>query len=90
MRVPWLLLGGTTTPLAVVFLCAISLAQHSQSAKIHTEVSIEVAGETLRLGMTKSQVAEKLIGTQVKKVDDDQHRRPADSARRRVLKLLDF
>src|SRR5260370_3872771 len=71
MRVPWLLLGGTTTPLAVVFLCAISLAQHSKSTKIHTEVSIEVAGETLRLGMTKPQVAEKLIGTQVKKVDDD-------------------
>jgi len=70
MRVPWLLLGGTT-PLEVVFLCAISLAQYSQSAKIHTEVSIEVAGETLRLGMTKPQVAEKLIGRQVKKVGDD-------------------
>lgn len=70
MRVPWLISGGTTAVLAVV-LCNISLGQRSKPEKLPTEVSIELAGETLRSGMTKPQVAEKLIGTQVKKVDDD-------------------
>ena len=71
MNVPWLPVRGTAAMLAALFLCTVSFAQGSKTAKAVSGVSIQVAGEDLRLGMTKAQIAEKLLGAQVKKVDAD-------------------
>jgi hypothetical protein len=71
MTVPWVFVSRAATIILAMFTCAISFGQNSKPVKPLGKVSIEVAGATLSLGMTKAQVAEKLVGIQVKKVDDD-------------------
>lgn len=74
MKISWLPLHGIAATLASVFLCAVPFAQNLKPTKPISSLTIQVAGETLRLGMTRAQVAEKLLGTQVEKLDDDNWR----------------
>ena len=56
----------------VVALTQVALAQgHSQPQPL-SKSKIEVAGATLRLGMTKGQVAEKLTGHDISKLNEDE------------------
>jgi len=59
---------------ASVLLCTLAPrvghAQTQPSQQL-SKTAIEVGGAKLRLGMTRAQVAEKLVGREIKKIDDD-------------------
>jgi hypothetical protein len=62
--------------LAVALLCTLSsggtlYAQKGQPVQQLSKTAIEVGGAKLRLGMTKSQVAEKLVWHEITKINDE-------------------
>lgn len=61
------------TPLVVLTLASVASVLHSQPQTTGkpSNASIEVAGVKLQLGMTKPTVAERLVGTQTTKVDEN-------------------
>jgi hypothetical protein len=58
----------------LIVLAAAALATpHAQSqASLHSSTEIEVATHRLHLGMTKAQVTEKLAGTEITKIREDE------------------
>jgi hypothetical protein len=55
--------------LALVVLSSVLLAQKKAPTEV-SNPSIEIAGVTLRLGMTEAQVEEKLSGARIKKAEE--------------------
>ncbi len=57
---------------ANVVLCTLaSRIGHAQASQQLSKTAIKIEGATLRLGMTKAQVAEKLVGREITKINDD-------------------
>jgi len=66
----FVLLYSTASVLLCTLAPRIGHAQTETSQQL-SKTAIEIGGAKLRLGMTKAQVAEKLVGHEVKKINDD-------------------
>ena len=63
--------GTALVLLTLIALSSIVYAQQQTTRQL-SKAAIEVAGTKLRLGMTKAQVAEKLAGHEITKVQEDE------------------
>lgn len=61
-----------TAVLALLSISMTSVYAQKQTSQQLSKTAIEVAGTKLRLGMTKAQIAEKLIGQQLTKLNEDE------------------
>src|ERR1700680_3236280 len=75
------LVGGTmrlATMSVVLYFSTLAIAQKAttsrrpETALPVSKATIEVGGVVLRLGMTKAQVAEKLVGNEISKMPEDE------------------